>query len=120
MRCWVDLNVAERWEDLNLIGVPRGWKAYATHQQRYMDESHLMHQFELAQAHAMSDNIKFAVYAHNKEVERICMREGWLYIPEDWSKMDAAKAAKRAAMHSDITITDERKEPQLKTLVEWC
>lgn len=120
MRCWVDLNVAERWEELNLVGVPRGWMAYATHQQKYMGLDVLQHQYELACAHAMSDNVRFAVYAHNKEVERICMRNGWLYIPEDWSKKDAAKAAKRAAMHSDIIITDERKEPQLKTLLQWC
>ncbi len=34
MRCWVDMNVAERWEDLNLLGVPHGWQAYATHYQK--------------------------------------------------------------------------------------
>ena len=105
MRCWADLNVAERWEELNLIGVPRGWQAYATHQQKYYDESLLMHQYELACTHAMSDNIKFAVYAHNKEVERLCMRMGWLYIPEDWSKRDASKAAKRMALQSEIKST---------------
>ena len=97
MRCWVDLNVAERWEELNLVGVPRGWMAYATHQQKYMDLAVLQHQYELAAAHAMSDNIRFAVYAHNKEVERLCMRSGWLYIPEDWSKRDTRKAAAREA-----------------------
>ena len=97
MRCWVDLNVAERWEELNLVGVPRGWMAYATHQQKYMGLAMLQHQYELAAAHAMADNIRFAVYAHNKEVERLCMRNGWLYIPEDWSKRDASKAAAREA-----------------------
>lgn len=101
MRCWVDLNVAARWEELNLVGIPRGWQAYATHQQKYMDLAMLQHQYELAAAHAMSDNIRFAVYAHNKDVEAFCMKNGWLYIPEDWSKRDASKAAARASMHSD-------------------
>lgn len=101
MRCWVDLNVAERWEELNLVGVPRGWQAYATHMQKCMDLAMLQHQYELAAAHAMSDNIRFVVYAHSKEVERECMRSGWLYIPEDWSKRDASKAAKKASLHPD-------------------
>ena len=118
MRCWVDLNVAQRWEELNLVGIPRGWSAYATHQQRYGDESLLQHQFELACAHAMSDNVKFAVYAHSKEIERVCAREGWLYIPEDWSKRDASKTKKRA-LQNEIIITDERKDKQLMTLEAW-
>ena len=120
MRCWVDMNVAERWEELNLVGVPKGWSAYATHQQKYMDESLIMHQYELAQAHAMSDNIKFAVYAHNKEVEQLCMRQGWLYIPEDWSKRDASKAAKKAALQAEIEIKDDRADKQLLTLEAWA
>jgi len=117
MRCWVDLNVAERWEELNLVGVPRGWQAYATRIHKNDSIESIQHQAELAAAHAMSDNIKYAVFGHRKEIEHLCMRNGWLYIPEDWSKRDASKAAKRAALHSEIKITEPKKRT---TLEQWC
>ena len=119
MRCWVDLNVAPRWEELNLVGVPRGWQSYATRIHMNDDVDYLHHQHELACAHAMSDNIKFVVYGHRKEVEALCMHEGWIYVPEDWSKRDAAKAKKKA-LQNEIIITDERQNKQEMTLEAWC
>ena len=116
MRCWVDMNVAPRWEDLNLVGVPRGWQAFATRIHKNDSIDSITHQAELAAAHAMSDNIKFAVYGHRKEIESLCMRNGWLYIQEDWSKSDA----KKKALQNEIVITDERADKQLLTLEQWC
>lgn len=129
MRCWVDMNVAERWEDLNLLGVPHGWLAYATHYQKYYDLDLLAHQVELARERAGTDLVKFAVFAHNKDVERFCQREGLIYCGEDWSARDRSKKQKRIAMlekkvqieslHSDIQI--EQIQPRkVATLMDWC
>jgi hypothetical protein len=98
MRCWVDMNVAERWEEMNLLGVPAGWLAYATHYQKYYDLDLLAHQVELARERAGTDMIRFAVFAHNKDVERYCQRAGLIYCGEDWSARDASKKQKRIAM----------------------
>jgi len=119
MRCWVDLNVAPRWEELNLVGVPRGWKAWMTHMQKFMDEDMLIHQYELACAHAQSDNIKFVVYAHNKEVERLCMTRGWQYVPEDWKARDESKRQKRITA-SEKAIRIEPLQPKKIGLEMWC
>ena len=126
MRCWVDMNVAERWEDLNLLGVPHGWLAYATHYQKYYDLDLLAHQVELARERAVTDLVKFAVFAHNKEVERFCQREGLIYCGEDWSQRDKSKKQKRIAMlekkvqiesmQSDIKLAEMPK--QLKINME--
>lgn len=120
MRCFVDLNVAPRWEDINLIGVPLGFRAYATrvHKNTQLDE--LVHQAEIAECHAGTSNILFMIYGHNKAVEALCMRNGWIYVPEDWSRPDAAKAKKRAemkALQDEIAIMDERPKMSLEA---WC
>jgi hypothetical protein len=121
MRCWVDLNVAPRWEELNLVGIPRGWSAWMTHFQRFMDLDMLIHQYELACSHAMSDNIKFVVYAHNKEVEALCIRRGWQYVAEDWKARDASKKAKKASLQLEKRIMIEDIKPRkIATLEQWC
>jgi hypothetical protein len=120
MRCWVDLNVAERWEEINLLGVPLGWRAYATHYQKYYNLDLLIHQADLAKCHAGTDNILFAVFAHNKDVEHLCQREGWIYCGEDWKARDASKVAKRVSLHSEKTIKIEDIKPKkIATLEAW-
>lgn len=129
MRCWVDMNVAERWEDLNLLGVPHGWQAYATHYQKYYDLDLLAHQVELARERAGTDMIRFAVFAHNEDVERYCQRAGLIYCGEDWSARDASKKQKRiAALEKKVQIEplqpEMRIEPirpkRIATLMDWC
>lgn len=118
MRCWVDMNVAERWEDLNLLGIPRGWTAFATHYHRYYDLDLLSHQVDLAREVAATDLIKFAVFAHNKEVERFCQREGLIYCGEDWSARDIAKK-KKALAASEKKIKIEEVQPRKIGLEAW-
>jgi hypothetical protein len=129
MRCWVDMNVSYRWADLNMLGVPSGWLAYATHYQKYYDLDLLAHQVELARDRAGTDMIKFAVFAHNQKVERYCQREGLIYCGEDWSARDASKKQKRLAalehkvkiepLHSEMQIQPIRPK-RIATLEDWC
>jgi hypothetical protein len=53
LRILVDLNVDPAWADLSLIGVPMGWRAYATRWQRGMATSDLRVQAQRARAHMM-------------------------------------------------------------------
>jgi hypothetical protein len=121
MRCWVDMNVCERWEDLNLLGIPRGWTAFATHYHRYYDLDLLSHQVDLAREVAATDIINFAVFAHNKEVERFCQREGLIYCGEDWSARDIAKKKKAlAASEKKIKIEEIKPKKIACDLGMWC
>jgi hypothetical protein len=125
MRCWVDLNVSPAWQDLNLVGVPLGWKAYATRVHKIHSLDDIVHQAELAEAHAGASDIKFAVYGHRKEIERLCQREGWIYVNEQeviWQKRDDSKARRRAtSLHTESNIGVEPIEPKRinMTLEAW-
>jgi hypothetical protein len=98
MRSWVDLNVAHRWWEENLIGVPLGWNAWATRIHREDSLADVVDIAAVAEAHAGTDQIKFFVYGHRQEIEALCKRRGWIYVSEQssiWQKRDESKAMKR-------------------------
>lgn len=103
---WVDLNVSEAHSEINLIGVPRGWKWFAT---RGYDEriEDLRREHALAVMHAEATPI-LLVYGGGKTVAE-CVRElgGAIHFPEttgprhfpkrnEWQKDQAARAARTA------------------------
>jgi hypothetical protein len=53
LRILVDLNVDPAWADLSLMGVPLGWRAYATRWQRGMATADLRVQAQRARAHML-------------------------------------------------------------------
>jgi len=119
MRCFVDLNVAPEWEELNLLGVPLGWRAYATRVHRFTDLDLLIHQWELACCHAGSEDLIFLVYGHRNEVKDLCARRGWVYLNEQeavWQKRNESKAMKRS-LQTDIKIEEPKRHTM--TLEAW-
>ena len=107
MLCWVDLNVAPRWWEENLYGIPLGWKAWATRVHKNDTLQSITDQASLAESHAGTDAIKFAVWGHRKEIEALCQRQGWIYVDEQatiWAKRTPNKTRKEAALHSDIKV----------------
>jgi hypothetical protein len=114
MRCWVDLNVAPRWWEENLLGVPLGWRAYATRVHKNDSLQTISDQASLAEAHAGTDQIKFAVWGHRKEIKALCQREGWIYCDEQatiWQKRDDSKLVKKI---------EARKIGGQQLLQAWC
>lgn len=88
VRVFVDLNVASRWYEMNLLGVPRGWKAYCT--RGYDDQvEYVQVEYDLAVKHAGSTSILFVVYGGGSKVKALCQSLGLLHMEED---MDRAKA----------------------------
>lgn len=76
----VDLNVDMDFWELNLLGVPKGWKSYATRWYARFDD--IYWQFEQAKKHAESDDITFFVFeTKTKDVEEICKKHGWIFVP---------------------------------------
>ena len=122
MRCFVDLNVAPRWAEENLLGVKLGWKAWATRIHRNCTLESLTDQASLAESHAGTDNgLKFLVYGNRKEVEALCMRQGWIYVSEQkeiWGKRVSNKARKSKSLQSGIKI-EAIKPKRIGTLEDW-
>jgi len=82
VRIFVDMNVDVEWfKDIMLLGVPRGWKAYAT--RGYTQRMHkTVEEYELACEHADSNEILFLVYGGGKAVKILACQKGWIHIPE--------------------------------------
>ncbi len=81
IRVFADLNVAENHADLNLLGIPKGWRSWATRgYTERMDST--IREYERAVVHAGTDDILFLVYGGGKQVEALCRKRGWLWQME--------------------------------------
>lgn len=82
---WVDLAIAPRHRDLALLGVPKGYRAYATYTySKDYNPEWLWQDYEQAKAHAgvdVSEGLLFWVYGGNTEVEKLAKENGWLWTP---------------------------------------
>jgi len=93
LRLFVDLNVAEHAADLNMLGVPDGWKAYATRgYTERMDGTE--REYRRACEKAGTEEILFLVYGGGKAVADLCGKRGWVHVMEhmDRVKLDATPA----------------------------
>jgi hypothetical protein len=84
LKVFVDLNVWHEFRELNLLGVPRGWKAYANRAHR--GEDHLIADWELACEHAGTDDILYLVYSGGKDVKELAARRGWFWVPDQYDE----------------------------------
>lgn len=81
IRVFVDLNVAQKFIKLNLIGVPRGWRAFAT--RGYSDRvGGLELEYRIAEASASFAGRKplFVVYGAGQRCKDFCKEVGAVYI----------------------------------------
>lgn len=87
LRVVVDLNVAAPHYDLNLLGVPDGWTAFAT--RGYTERIDLTDaEYEQACKKAGDRTPLFLVYGGGQQVRAHCLQRGWLWFPE---QRDVAK-----------------------------
>jgi len=84
---FVDLNVHPKFYEVNMMGVPRGWTAWAT--RGYNERTdRTIQEWELACTWAETSDILFIVYGGGKDVRRLCMKRGWIWVSE---QMDVAQ-----------------------------
>lgn len=73
IRVFVDLGIAEIFEDINLLGIPAGWRAYACYmRQGDYEPGALMHFVEVARQRAGQDSFLLLVVGGEDEVQAIC------------------------------------------------
>ncbi len=87
VRIFVDLNVARPYDDINMLGVPKGWQAYATRGYSARLQA-LGEEYEIAKRHSVNGSVTFMVYGGGVEVKKWCGDKGVTWIAED---MDRAK-----------------------------
>jgi hypothetical protein len=74
-------------------------------------------QAAIAESHAGTDQIKFAVFGHREEIEALCMRQGWIYIDEGkltWGKRESHKADKLKALERQVKVEAPKKTMSLE------
>ena len=75
---FVDLNVADHYQQLNLHGVPTGWSSYATHAtDSRLDD--LKEHAKIARTHAGGE-IKLLVYGGGKKTARWCEEHNFTHV----------------------------------------
>jgi hypothetical protein len=79
VRIFVDLNVEPCFRDLALLGVPRGWAAYATKKHRGVDPAEVEAEHALAVAHAGPSDVLFVVFGGGEGMRRMCAERGWAW-----------------------------------------
>lgn len=85
IRIFVDLNVARPHDAINLMGVPKGWKAYAT--RGYSDRIEALEaELAIARKHADSDGVLFLVYGGGKAVKEWSQANGAVWVAEDMDR----------------------------------
>lgn len=99
LRIFVDLNVSASFAELNLLGVPTGWRAFATrgYEERIPD---LARELDLARRHAEGDPVAL-VYGGGPKVRETVEAFGGIHITDDQSlARDRHRAALRRARRS--------------------
>ena len=82
LKILVDMNAHEKFAELNMLGIPQGWKAYITH--GFSDFSDLLdRQIVRARERAGVDDILFVVYGGGKKIRQWCLDNKAMYI-ERW------------------------------------
>ena len=81
VRVFVDLNVSERYREMNLLGVPRGWLAYATRGIEAMGTEPIDADYAIACERAGTTPL-FMVYGGRKVIQAHCMERGYIWVPE--------------------------------------
>lgn len=79
----VDLNLNPVHADLAMVGVPRGWRAYATRKHFGMGLETIADQYQSACERAGDDAITFLVVGGGKAMAASCEERGWSWLPED-------------------------------------
>ena len=76
---FVDLNVAQKFYQLNMIGVPRGWRAFAT--RGYSDRlNNLAFEYSIAKDWANGKEPLFVIYGGGDTCRRFAQENNCIYI----------------------------------------
>lgn len=81
-RIIVDMFVPEEFWPMNLLGVPKGWRAWATRAD-VIEHDMLERYFKCACEHAETDDILFLLYGGAKTAKAYAKERGWLWVPEE-------------------------------------
>lgn len=96
LRVFVDSNVDPAFADLALLGVPPGWRSYATRWQKNSTEAVLAAAYSAAVERRGSEDVLLVVVGGGDKVGRLCAERGWTHLNEEADVARGRKSSKGA------------------------
>lgn len=117
IRIFADLNVANKWYKLNLLGIPTGWSSFCT--RGYSDRlEYLDFEWQMARQIAGGNPLTFVVYGGGALVRQFCAERGLVYVnpivvlKQKAKRAEALKAIAENTMFADSAESLNRLLPQ--------
>ncbi len=79
IRVWVDLNVAPKFRELNKLGVPKGYNAFATRGHEG-ELCHLKAELQIAREISGIETPNMIVYGGGDECKSYCIQNNLIYV----------------------------------------
>ena len=84
IKIFIDLAVAKKFRDIALVGVPKGWKSYATcYYPKNYELEKLLGDWEQAKEHAGTSEINFIVYGGGEKIKELAKEKLWYYFEQN-------------------------------------
>lgn len=120
----VDLFISTPWEEINFLGVPEGWGAFATRagglDEKGREEERLIEEYKMCLEHTKRKSLDiFLVYGGGAIHEEICQRQGFVHIIEHMQMADLVKGGDFEMMREVDTSQEKsnnapKKKPKRK------
>ena len=106
---FVDLNVANKFYKLNMLGVPAGYSSFCT--RGYSDRLHYLEfEYQLAKSIAGENNLLFVVYGGGKIIKEFCKEHKCVYVNPIIDIKNKIKSATKK-IESSIAFIEEDFNP---------
>ena len=87
---YADLNVSQKFYKYNLMGIPKGYNAFAT--RGYADRLETLYtEYELAQEISGMEHPNMIVYGGGSIIKKLCQEKQILYVEQFIRKLDGEK-----------------------------
>ncbi len=104
IRIFVDLNAAQKFYKLNMLGVPFGWSSFAT--RGYSERiNNLEYEYEIARHWAQDNDLLFVIYGGGSSCRHFAQEHGCVYVSPAVTTKKKLEAAKK--IHESIAFLGE-------------
>lgn len=104
IRIFVDLNSAQKFYRLNMLGVPMGWSTFAT--RGYSERlENLAFEYEIAKNWSQNNELLFVIYGGGTACRRFAQEHGCVYVSPAVTTKKKVEAVKK--IHEGIAFFNE-------------
>ncbi len=115
IRVFVDLNVAAKFYQINLLGIPKGYSSFCT--RGYSDRlNQLNFELDMAKYIANGNPLLFVVYGGGADVRDFCKQNGLIYVTPIIAIKNKRKSYEKM-LKEGISIFGEGKIPSLEKML---